>query len=115
MSKKSFKSKAINAVLSAIIRTILGWVEQWDNDAFFFLVIGDKTCVDVAWSNTEDLACDGAFAIACDPKAAGAFYNLSCSVDLLIEDNVKEKEFNAAFQETSPSKEDTGWYSLEEE
>ena len=113
MSKKSFKSKAINAVLTAIIRTILGWVEEWGNDAFFFLVIGDKSCVDVAWSNTEDLACDGAFAIASDPKTAGAFYNLSCSVDLLIDDNVKDKEFDAVFQDAIPDKKDSGWGSFE--
>ena len=115
MAKKSSKSKAINAVLTAIIRTLLGWVEEWDNDAFFFLVIGDKTCVDVAWSNTESLECDGAIAVASNPKTAGAFYNLSTSVDLLIEENVKDKEFNDVFQETSPSKEDTGWFSIENE
>ena len=115
MAKKPFKSKAINAVLTAIIRTLLGWAEEWGNDAFFFLVIGDKTCVDVAWSNTESLECDGAIAVAGNPKTAGAFYNLSASVDLLIEENVKDKEFNDVFQETSPSKEDTGWYSIENE
>lgn len=115
MAKKPFKSKAINAVLSAIIRTLLGWAEEWNEDAFFFLVIGDKTCVDIAWSNTADLECDGAFAIAGDPKTAGAFYNLSAAVDLLIEDNVKDKKFNDIFQETSPSKEDLGWYSIEAE
>ena len=113
MAKKPFKSKAINAVLTAIIRTLLGWAEEWDNDAFFFLVIGDKTTVDVAWSNTADLECDGAFAIAGNPKTAGAFYNLSTAVDLLVEDNVKDKEFDAVFQETSPSKEDTGWCSID--
>ena len=105
MAKKPFKSKAINAVLTAIS----------DPSSFFFLVIGDKTCVDVAWSNSEDLSCDGAIAIAGNPKTAGAFYNLSAAVDMLIDENVKDKEFNDVFQETSPSKEDTGWFSIENE
>ena len=49
MSKQSIKSKAINAFVTAIVRTLFGWVEKWDNDSFFFIVFGDKTCTDVAW------------------------------------------------------------------
>lgn len=113
MSKQSFKSQAINAVLTAIIRTLLGWAEEWGNDAFFFLVIGDKTCTDVAWSNTDQLACDGAIAVADDPQAAGAFQNLSTSVDILLEDRLKNEKFKSVFQETSSSSDDNGWYSIE--
>lgn len=114
MSKQSFKSKAINAVISAIVRTLLGWAEEWGNDAFFFLVIGDKTCTDVAWHNTEDLACNGAWAITRDVPASGAFQDIATSFDILIEDQLKENEqFKEAFEKTSPSKSDTGWYSNE--
>ena len=113
MSKQSFKSQAINAVLTAIIRTLLGWAEEWGNDAFFFLVIGDKTCTDVAWFNTDQLACDSAIAVADDPQAAGAFQNLSTSVDILLEDRLKNEKFKSVFQETSSSSDDNGWYSIE--
>ena len=113
MSKQSFKSKAINAVLTAIVRTLLGWAEEWGNDAFFFLVIGDKTCTDVAWSNSEQLACNGALAIVDDPHAAGAFQNLSTSVDILLEDSLKDEKFKSVFEDTTSSANDNGWYSLE--
>ena len=116
MSKQSFKSKAINAVIAAIVRTLLGWAEEWGNDAFFFLVIGDKTCTDVAWHNTDDLACNGAWAITRDVPAAGAFQDIVTSFDLLIEEQLKEDEqFKKAFEQTSPSKLDSGWFSNEYE
>jgi hypothetical protein len=115
MAKQSFKSKAINAVISAIVRTLLSWAEEWSEDAFFFLVIGDKTCTDVAWHNTEDLSCDGALAITDDVQAAAAFQDLAASVDLLVGDRLKEEDdFRKAFEESCPEKDDTGWVSMEQ-
>ncbi len=40
--KQSLKSKVINAVLAAFINQLYVWVRKWENDAFFFLVIGGK-------------------------------------------------------------------------
>ena len=80
--------------------------------AFFFLVIGDKNVVDVAWSNSYDLSCDGAFAIVQSPEAAGAFTNLNITVEQLLEDKVKDKDFDKIFQHATPKKEDSGWESL---
>ena len=111
--KQSFKSKAINAVLSAIIRTLLGWAEEWGNDAFFFIVIGDKTCTDVAWHNTEMLSLDGALAVAYDAEAAGALQDLSGSVDILLEEQLKDDDFREKFQLTCPDKNSMGWHSYE--
>jgi len=113
MSKQSFKSKAINAVISAIVRTLLGWAEEWSDDAFFFLVIGDKTCTDVAWHNTEDLSCDGALAITEFVESAAAFQDLATSVDVLIRDRLEEDEFRKAFENTYPQKDKQGWCSYE--
>ena len=113
--KKSFKSKAINAVITAIVRTLLGWAEEWGNDAFFFLVIGDKNCTDVAWYNTEDLACNAALAITTDPRSAGAFQDLATSVDTLLEERLEEEDFKKVFQDTMPEKHANGWFSMEME
>jgi len=113
MKQNSFKSNAINAVVTAIIRMLLGWAEEWGNDAFFFLVIGDKTCSDVAWHNTENLSCEGAFAVAEYPESAGALYNLFSSVETLLDDNLKQKDFRKTFEKAIPEKEDQGWCSLE--
>ena len=116
MSKQSFKSKAINAVIAAIVRTLLGWAEEWGNDAFFFLVIGDKTCTDVAWRNTDDLACNGAWALTRNVPVASAFQDIATSFDLLIDEQLQENEqFKKAFEEASPSKSDSGWCSYEYE
>ena len=112
--KQSFKSKAINAVITAIVRTLLGWAEEWGNDAYFFLVIGDKNCSDVAWYNTEQLSCDGALAVASTYESVAAFQDLASSVDLLNEDNLKNDEFREKFELSSPSKESNGWHSYEQ-
>ena len=105
--------KAINAVISAIVRTLLAWAAEWSEDAYFFLVIGDKTCCDVAWSNTEDLSCGGALAITSDFETAGAFYNLSTIVDELHEERLQEEDYRKAFENTQPEKDDSGWFSLD--
>jgi hypothetical protein len=113
--KQSFHSKAINAVITAIVRVLLGWAEEWGNDAFFFLIIGDKTCTDVAWHNTENLSCEGALALVENgPKVAGAFQDIETSFDILLEDRLKDNEdFRKEFEKSSPSKDDQGWYSIE--
>ena len=112
-TKKSFKSKAINAVITAIIRTIFGWVEEWGEDAFFFLVIGDKTCTDVAFYNTENLSCEGALAVTSNVETAGAFFNLAGSADILLEEPFKEDDFRKEFENTSPGKDKQGWFSVD--
>ena len=112
-TKKSFKSKAINAVLTAIIRTLFGWVEEWGEDAFFFLVIGDKTCTDVAYYNTENLSCEGALAVTDSVETAAVFMNLAGSADILLDDRLKEDDFYKEFEKTSPGKDKQGWFSIE--
>lgn len=112
-TKQSFKSKAINAVLTAIIRTLFGWVKEWGEDAFFFLVIGDKNCTDVAFYNTENLSCEGALAVTDRVEAAAAFMDLSGSVDILLEERLKKDDFRKEFEKTSPGKDKQGWFSVE--
>ena len=112
--KQSFKSKAINAVITALVRTLLGWAEEWGNDAYFFLVIGDKNCSDVAWYNTEQLSCDGALAVTGACESVCAFQDLASSVDILNEDNLKNEDFRKKFELSSPSKESNGWLSYEQ-
>jgi len=113
MSKQSIKSKAINAFVTAIVRTLFGWVEKWGNESFFFIVFGDKTCTDVAWYNTDQLACDAALAITCDPEAAGAFYNISTGVDVLLEDCLENDQFRKKFELTGVDNGFDGWISYE--
>lgn len=112
-TKKSFKSKAINAVLTAIIRTIFGWVEEWGEDAFFFLVIGDKTCTDVAFYNTENLSCEGALAVTENVEAAAAFMDLAGSADILLEERFREDDFCREYENKRPGKDKQGWFSVE--
>ena len=115
MAKQSIKSKAINAFATAIVRTLFGWVEKWGNDSFFFIVFGDKNCTDVAWYNTEKLACDAAFAIAYDPDAAGAFSNINTSVELLMENALNDEKFKEAFEKTSMDDLKEGWICCEDD
>ena len=115
MEKQSIKSKAINAFATAIVRTLFGWVEKWGNDSFFFIVFGDKNCTDVAWYNTEKLACDAAFAIAYDPDAAGAFSNINTSVELIMENALNDEKFKEAFEKTGLDDPKEGWISYEED
>lgn len=111
---KSFKSKAINAVISAIVRTLLGWAEEWDKDAFFFLVIGDKTCTDVAWHNSNNLSSYGATAIANFPEAAGTFSNVNTGVELLMEEPMKDKKYRDIFEKSGMGDDKPAWFSFEE-
>ena len=115
MEKQSIKSKAINAFVTAIVRTLFGWVEKWGNDSFFFIVIGDKNCTDVAWYNTEKLACDAAFTIAYDPDAAGAFSNISTSVELIMKNALNDEKFKEAFEKNSMDDLKEGWISCEDD
>ena len=115
MAKQSIKSKAINAFVTAIVRTLFGWVEKWGDESFFFIVFGDKNCTDVAWYNTDQLACDAALAITCDPNAAGAFSNISTSVEILMEECLKNDNFRKAFEKTGLDDLKEGWISYEED
>ena len=77
--KQSFHSKAINAVITAIVRVLLGWADV-DNG----------------------------------PKVAGAFQDIETSFDIFLEDRLKDNEdFRKEFEKSSPSKDDQGWYSIE--
>ena len=111
--KQSFKSKVINAVLAAIINQLFVWARKWENDAFFFIVIGDKYCSDVAWYNTENLACNGSFAVTSSPQSAGAFQDLATSCDILMETQLKNEVFRTIFENTTCAKDNNGWYSDE--
>lgn len=113
--KQSFKSKAINAVISAIVRTLRGWAEEWGNNAYFFLVIGDKNCSDVAWYNTKGLARNGAFTVASFPQSAAAFVDLNTSCDILIDEQLKNKEFCKVYGNITCTKDNYGWFSIETE
>ena len=113
--KQSFKSKVINAVLAAIINQLFVWTRHWGNDAFFFIIIGDKTCTDVAWYNTEDLTCNGALAVTSSPRSAGAFQNLAECCDILMDEQLKNETFRKIFEKTTCAKDDDGWYSDEAE
>ena len=107
--------EAVNAVITAIVRTLLGWAEEWGNDAFFFLVIGDKRVADVAWSNSWTLCSDGAFAITSHPEAASAFEYLKAGYDALIGTVLEEDEkFKEHLENHVPDKEDdSGWSSVD--
>jgi hypothetical protein len=107
-------STAINAVLTAIILPICQWAAQWTG-AFFFIVIGDDHCTDVAWANTEGLSQDGAFALTVDPEIAGAFEDMKTSFDILLEDNLENPEYRKAFENTCPSVDKCGWHSLDKD
>ena len=106
--------KATNTLFTHIIQPLLTWAGE-DEDTFFFIVIGNKYMTDVAWSNTEKLSIDGACTIGNIPEAASAFLDISTGVDIMVEENVKNKEegFGEEFQMHSPSKEDNAWHAME--
>jgi len=114
---KSFHSRVINAVITAIVRMLIGWAEEWGNDAYFFLIIGDKQCTDVAWYNTENLSQEGAFALVDGGvECAAAFQDIATTFDLYVQDRITTDEpFAKAFAQTSPLKESKGWHSVENE
>ncbi len=119
MAKKLSKAvreiciKATNTLFTHIIQPLLTWAGE-DEDTFFFIVIGNKYMTDVAWSNTEKLSVDGACTIGNIPEAASAFLDISTGVDIMVEENVKNKEegFGEEFQMHCPSKEDNAWHSM---
>lgn len=112
---KNALRKATDTLFKHIILPLMVWAGE-EEDAYFFLVIGNRHSIDIAWSNTEDLSCDGAIAIANIPEAASAFLDLSTGVDLLVRENVENNEegFGEEFQVGhAPSKEDNGWHSID--
>ncbi len=116
MSKKhqSIQSKAINAFVTAIINALFVWARQWNNDAFFFIIIGDKNCTDVAWHNTNGLTCDGAIAVSISPKTVAAFDDLKTGVDILVEDAIKDdKQFGETLERLRVDDYAEGWHSVE--
>lgn len=106
--------KTTNTFFAHIIAPLLTWAGG-DEDTFFFIVIGNKYMTDVAWSNTEKLSIDGACTIGNIPEAASAFLDIYTGVDIMVEENVKNKEegFGEEFQMHCPSKEDNEWHSME--
>ena len=53
MSKKSLKSSAIDIIITAIINALYVWARRWGNNAYFYILIGDDDCQDVAWCNSD--------------------------------------------------------------
>ena len=119
MAKLSKRAKkALFQLADNIMRMIILPLFQWTTDsegAFFFIIVGDKYMTDVAWSNTDGLAVDGALAVASDPNAAAAFEFIKTTYDIALEDNLNDLEFNKAFNaHETPSKDDSGWVSIED-
>lgn len=111
MSKKSLKSKAINAFITAIINALYVWARQWNNNAYFYLLIGDDNCQDVAWSNSDALETIATTPVVCNPKAAALFETMRVPYDVQLEDYRKDPEYEKIFQEESNTPE--AWYSKE--
>ena len=104
-------AKASDTFIKFVILPLMQWASE-DSNRFFFIVIGDQYNVDCAYANTENLACEGAFAIVNTPQTAGALTSIWTSVDILLEDSRKDEEFEKNYQNTIPSKDDTSWYSI---
>jgi len=118
MAKLSKRAKeALSKVLNDVMRMVILPLFQWtaDNqDAFFFIIIGNKHITDVAWYNSDGLTVDGALAVANDPNAAAVFEFIKTTYDIALEENVKDKDFNDAFQDHClSSSSDKGWISAE--
>ena len=110
----SFKSKAIDAIVKAFILSISAWAKAWSEDAFFFIVIGDKHGTDVAWHNTDRLQTEGAWVIADVPEAAARFDLIADGVNILTEENLKKKKYQKAYHKfETPSPDDEGWHSFD--
>ena len=109
--KKSIFSKAINAFVIAFVNALMNWVEQWENGAYFFLLIGDNNCSDVAWKNPTNIESYGAHSIACEPRAAALFESMQLTVDLMLEDEQDNKEYQNELQD--PALLEQAWYSHE--
>ena len=111
MAKKSFKSKAINAIISAIVNALYVWAREWGNNAYFYILIGDETCNDVAWHNADAIETVAMSPVAHNPKAAALFESMTVPYDIFLEDNRKNEKFEKAFQEPMLAQEN--WYSEE--
>ena len=109
--KKSIKSKAINAFITAIINALYVWAREWGNNAYFYILIGDDTCNDVAWHNSDAIETIAMSPVAHNPKAAALFETMRVPYDLQLEDSRKDPKFEKIFQEPLQSQEE--WYSEE--
>ena len=112
-TKQSFKSKAINAIITAFVNALYVWAREWGNNAYFYILIGDDTCNDVAWHNADALETVAMSPVAHDPHAAALFETMRVPYDIFLEESRKDPEYEQAFQEPSNSPED--WISLESE
>ena len=105
--------KASDTFIKFVVLPLIQWAAE-DSDRYFFIVIGDRNICDVAWSNTDLLAVDGALAVSNDPDAAAVFEFIETTFDIQMEENLKDDAFNTLFQQhQSPSIEDNGWFSGE--
>ena len=109
--KKSIFSKAINAFVIAFVNALMNWVEQWENGAYFFLIIGDNNCSDVAWKNPTNIESYGAHSIACEPRAAALFESMQVTVDMMLEDEQNDEDYRKELQD--PELMEQAWYSHE--
>jgi len=107
------RSYALEALSKFVICPLICWARE-NKGAFFFIVIGDENQADVAYYNTNALATYGAMAIAENPQTAAAFDDIEMSVDLVLEDKMKEEEFNDYLEKHSPSDDDEFWASYAE-
>ena len=97
MKQQSFKSKVINAFLSGLINGLYQWAAQWDG-AYFFIVVGDEQCHDVAYFNHEALESVGGMSIASNPKIAAMFDRMRVPYDLFLEDYVKDEDYKKSLE-----------------
>lgn len=111
MSKQSIKSKAINAFVTAIVNALYVWARSWGNNAYFYLLIGDDKCQDVAWHNADAIESIATMPVVSHPKAAALFESMRVPYDLLLEESRKDEEFEKTFQEEFNAPE--AWYSDE--
>ena len=109
--RKSIRSKAINAFISAIINALYVWAREWGNNAYFYILIGDETCNDVAWCNSDAIETIAMSPVAHNPKAAALFESMRVPYEIFLEDNRKDPEFEKIFQEPLLTPEE--WESLE--
>ena len=113
MSKKSLKSSAIDIIITAIINALYVWARRWGNNAYFYILIGDDDCQDVAWCNSDAVESIATTPVISNPKAAALFESMRVPYDVLIEDARKDPEYEKIFQEEFNKPE--AWYSEEVE
>ena len=111
MAKQSIKSKAINAFITAIVNALYVWARSWGHNAYFYILIGDDKCQDVAWHNADAIETIATTPVVSHPKAAALFETMRVPYDVLLEDYRKDEKFEKAFQE--PSNLPEAWYSDE--